>query len=209
MLSAASSIASCRVSPIRAVLEVPQAILPALARTPLMGGDIDDTTPPALPHQRDSLLCRQQSTCDVDRDRRVPPIELDFSQRRCAGDSRIVHEDVASTEVMSKPLEQCRDGLRCRHIHVSAGRPPASRRDSGGHILARLPSRSAITTVNPSADSRRAIASPMPAAPPVTTATAESPTERATNRRPPPRHSSLCVSRITQAQPVPAECVTG
>ena len=39
---------------------------------------------------------------------------------------------------MSKPLEQCRDGLRCRHIHVSAGRPPASRRDFGGHILGPL-----------------------------------------------------------------------
>jgi len=33
------------------------------------------------------------------------------------------------------------------------------------------PSRSAMTIMNPSADSRRAIASPMPAAPPVITAT--------------------------------------
>src|SRR5215207_2041644 len=49
---------------------------------------------------------------------------------------------------------------------------------------ARLPSRSAMTTVNPSADSRRAIASPIPAALPVTTATAESPTGLAANGRP-------------------------
>jgi hypothetical protein len=69
------------------------------------GRDVDHPTSTALLHQRNSVLCRQQGSREVDRDCRVPPFELYLGQRRGAGDSGIVHQDIASTQLISEPRE--------------------------------------------------------------------------------------------------------
>src|SRR5687768_11086998 len=147
------------------------------------GRDVDHPASTALLHQRNGVLRRQQGSCEVDRDCRVPPFELYLGQRRGAGDSalftRTSHRSSSSvSHANSAATDSAADTSTC----LANAFPPLAE-ISVATASARLRSRSAMTTVNPSADSRRPIASPIPAGPPVTTATAESPTGIAANGR--------------------------
>ena len=91
-----------------------------------------DPATAAIPHQWNGMLCRQERAGDIDRDSGLPPLQRQLREPRCAGDSRVVHQHVASAEMISKPLEQRRYRLRRRDVHM-----PATPLTTGGRDVAR------------------------------------------------------------------------
>ena len=128
--------------------------------------DVHDHPAAALVHRRQHGVRDGEDAAEVDAEDEVPQLRVGVDEEREAVGARVVDEDVDRPERVGGRRHGRGRPRPCRRRRA----PSRSRRSRRRPRGRRRWSRSATATRAPSAASRRAVAAPMPPAPPVTSA---------------------------------------